>query len=167
MRLLFLCTHNSARSILAEGLANHLGESRLQAFSAGSHPSGRVNPYAIAVLREHGCPVEDAHSKSWDVFAAPGAEPMNAVITVCDDAAGEACPIWPGAPVCVHWGLPDPSRHSGDPALQMDAFRRTADRLSRRLRAVLTLPLDRLGSSTLQHELQDIHAGALHAEGAA
>lgn len=161
-RLLFLCTHNSARSILAEGLANHPGTDRLRAFSAGSHPSGQVHPLALEVLREHGCAIDGLHSKSWNGFA--GAEPMDAVITVCDTAAGEICPLWPGAPVRVHWGLPDPSRAEGDDHERLAAFRFTAASLLFRLQQVLLLPLESLGAPTLQAELQHIQDAALHAE---
>jgi arsenate reductase len=156
-RLLFVCTHNSARSILAEGLANHLGGSRLRGFSAGSHPSGQVNPLALDVLREQGCPIDGLHSKSWDVFAVSPTEPLDAVITVCDNAAHDPCPVWPGTPARVHWGLPDPSHVEGDAAVQIDAFRNTAASLMRRLRRVLSLSLDRFDPPTLQRELQRIH----------
>lgn len=165
MRLLFLCTHNSARSILAEALTNRWGDGRLLAFSAGSHPSGHVHPFAIAVLRELDCPVDALRSKSWDLFTAPSrAESVDAVITVCDDAAGEICPVWPGLPVRAHWGSPDPSCNPGDSTRQMDAFRCTAERLDRRLRALRALPLERLDPPALQRELQRVHEGALHEE---
>lgn len=155
LRLLFVCTHNSARSIVAEGLANHLGDDRLCAFSAGSHPSGRVHPLALEVLREHGCATDGLHSKSWDVFA--GAEPMDAVITVCDTAAGEICPLWPGVPARVHWGLPDPSRGEGDDRERLLAFRHLAGCLAMRLQRVLSLPLDDFDIATLESRLQCIH----------
>lgn len=164
-RLLFLCTHNSARSILAEGLANRVGGNRLLGFSAGSHPSGRAHPLALEVLREHGCHVDDLHSKSWDVFA--GAEPMDAVITVCDSTAHETCPVWPGTPVRVHWGLPDPSRIEGEERARLEAFRLTAASLLFRLRRALLLPLGSLDTPTLGVELQHIHDAALQAERAA
>lgn len=156
-RLLFLCTHNSARSILAERLTNHLGGLRLRGLSAGSRPSGHVHPLALEVLREQGCQLDGLHSKSWGVFASPGAESMDAVITVCDDAAREPCPLWPYTLARVHWSLPDPSRVEGDVTVQIDAFRNTAASLIRRLRRVLLLPLDHLDPPTLQHELQRIH----------
>lgn len=156
-RLLFLCTHNSARSILAEGLTNHLGGSRLRGFSAGSHPSGHVHTLALDGLREQGCPIGGLHNKSWDVFAASRAEPMDAVITVCDNAAREVCPIWPGAPAHAHWDLPDPARVEGDATVQIGAFRNTAASLIRRLRRVQLLPLDHLDFMALQHDLQRIH----------
>lgn len=159
-RLLFLCTHNSARSILAEGLANHLGHDRLRGFSAGSHPSGQVHPLALKALREHGCATDGLHSKSWDVFAEAGAEPMDAVITVCDSAAREICPVWAGAPVRVHWGLPDPSSVKGDRSVRLAAFRYTAGQIASRLQGVLLLPLDSFDPKTLQCELQRAHDGA-------
>lgn len=158
LRLLFLCTHNSARSILAEGLANRVDGSRLRAFSAGSHPSGKVHPLALAVLRERGCAIESLHSKSWNVYAEPGAEPMDAVITVCGHAAQECCPVWPGAPARVHWGLPDPSRVGGEEDTRLAAFQLTADSLLLRLRRILLLPLERLDASTLEVELKRIRA---------
>lgn len=163
-RLLFVCTHNSARSILAEGLTNHLGGSSLRGFSAGSHPTRHVNPLALDILREQGCPIEGLHSKSWDVFAASRAEPLDAVITVCDNASREPCPVWPGTPARVHWGLPDPSRIEGDATVQIDAFRNTAASLLRRLRRVLLLPLDDGDSTVLQRELQRIHDVMLREE---
>jgi len=164
LRLLFVCTHNSARSILAEGLANRLGAGRLRAFSAGSHPSGRVHPLALKVLRERGCDTMTCQSKSWDEFAASEAEPMDAMVTVCDNAAGEACPFWPGAPVRVHWGLPDPAHADGSDAERLAAFRRTAERFERRLRALLVLPLERFQGPRLQSEFQRIHATVLQEE---
>ena len=167
LRLLFLCTHNSARSIVAEGLANHLGDDRLRAFSAGSHASGRIHPLALEVLREHGCAIENLRSKSWSIFSGSRAEPMDAVITVCDDAAQETCPVWPGVPARVHWGLPDPSRTEGEERARLAAFRLTASSLLFRLRRILLLPLESLDVPTLQAELQHIHAAALQAEYAA
>ncbi|MDE2223796.1 MAG: arsenate reductase ArsC [Xanthomonadaceae bacterium] len=162
LRLLFLCTHNSARSIVAEGLANRLGDDRLRAFSAGSHPSGRVHPLALEVLRERGCATDGLHSKSWDVYA--GAEPMDAVITVCDTTAGEICPLWPGAPARVHWDLPDPSGVGGDERERLVAFRHTAGYLAARLQRVLSLPLDDFDIATLESELQCIHDTAVRGE---
>ncbi len=162
LRLLFLCTHNSARSIVAEGLENHLGDDRLRAFSAGSHASGRVHPLALDVLRERGCRTDGLYSKSWEVFA--GAEPMDAVITVCDQAACETCPVWPGAPVRVHWGLPDPAAAEDDDGTRIAAFRSTATSLLVRLQQTMLLPLDSLDAEALQAELQRIHAAALQAE---
>lgn len=132
MNILILCTGNSARSILGEAAFNTLGQGRLRAFSAGSHPTGRPNPHALNLLRAQGIDTAFARSKSWDAFAGPDAPVMDLVITVCDSAAGETCPLWPGAPLRAHWGLPDP--HS--PA----DFARTWEALTARVRAFLALP---------------------------
>ena len=158
--ILFLCTGNSARSILAEGLANDLSAGRLRAYSAGSQPMGRVNPLALDTLRELGCATDGMSSKSWDVFAAPDAPPMDFVVTVCDSAAGEACPYWPGAPVTAHWGFADPSHVEGDDATRRAAFAKTAQDIAHRLRLFLSLPLDKLDRLSLQHEVRAIGAGA-------
>lgn len=124
MNILFLCTGNSARSILAEAMLNDpaLGGGRVRAFSAGSHPRGQVHPLAMALLREHGLPVDGLRSKSWNEFAAPGAPPIDVVITVCDNAAAEACPVWPGRPVTLHWSIPDPASVTGSEAERRQAF---------------------------------------------
>lgn len=140
-RVLFLCTHNSARSILAEALATHLGGGWLKGYSAGSQPSGAVNPHALATLRELGCRTEDLRSKSWYEFAGPNAVPMDLVITVCDNAAHEACPVWPRAPVVAHWSCRDPSATIGGEQATALAFRRTAALLSQRIRSLLELPI--------------------------
>ena len=158
--ILFLCTGNSARSILAEGLANHLSAGRLHAYSAGSQPMGRVNPLALDTLRELGCATDGMSSKSWDVFATPDAPPMDFVVTVCDSAAGEACPYWPGAPVTAHWGFADPSHVEGDDATRRAAFAKTAQDIAHRLRLFLSLPLDKLDRLSLQHEVRAIGTGA-------
>ena len=154
--ILFLCTGNSARSILAEGLANHLSAGRLRAYSAGSQPMGRVNPLALDTLRELGCATDGMSSKSWDVFAAPDAPPMDFVVTVCDSAAGEACPYWPGTPMTAHWGFPDPSHVEGDDEARRNAFAKTAQAISHRLRLFLSLPMDKLDQLSLQRELRSI-----------
>ena len=140
INVLFLCTHNSARSVLAEVTLNALGEGKFRAFSAGSHPSGRVNPMAIECLSKLGYEVSEVRSKSWDEFAAPGAPPMDIVITVCGDAADEVCPIWPGAPVKAHWGLPDPSRALGSDDDRRRAFALTQRALAERISKLVTLP---------------------------
>ena len=156
--VLFLCTGNSARSILGEVLLNHLGGGAWRGWSAGSNPVGRVNPYAVALLVERGYAVEGLSSKRWDVFAGPGAPAMDVIITVCDAAAGEACPVWPGHPLTSHWGMPDPAA-APDAASARAAFAATCDTLHRRLSALVALPfsdmdtvvskaaLDRIGTS--------------------
>src|SRR5450432_151560 len=120
--VLFICTGNSARSILAEGLMNAIGQGRFRAYSAGSHPKGAVHPLALQTLQSMGVATQGLRSKSWDEFAAPGAPPIDFVFTVCDQAAGEACPYWPGAPVTAHWGMPDPAAVEGDDAALAQAF---------------------------------------------
>ena len=154
--ILFLCTGNSARSILAEGLMNQLSEGRFRAFSAGSQPMGRVNPVALETLEKLGCDASGMSSKSWDVFATPDAPKMDFVITVCDSAAGEACPYWPGTPMTAHWGFPDPSHVEGDDEARRLAFARTAQAISHRLRLFLSLPMDKLDALSLQRELRNI-----------
>jgi arsenate reductase (thioredoxin) len=154
--VLFLCTGNSARSIMAEVLLNHLGRGRFVAHSAGSHPTGRVNPYSIETLQSFGLPTEGLRSKAWDEFAAPGAPPIDFIFTVCDNAAGEACPIWPGKPVTAHWGVPDPAAVEGSDQEKRAAFREAALTLRRRIELLLALPLDRLEPKALQSELRGI-----------
>ena len=154
--ILFLCTGNSARSILAEGLVNKLGEGRFKGFSAGSQPAGKVNPLALATLQELDCDTSDMTSKSWDIYAEPGALKMDFIITVCDNAAGEACPFWPGSPMTAHWGFPDPSHVEGDERTRHAAFRKTALAITHRLRLFLSLPLDRLDALSLQNEMKAI-----------
>lgn len=136
-RVLVLCTGNSARSILAEALINHLGAGRFQAWSAGSQPVGRVNPLALEVLAAHGVPVGEVRSKSWDEFAAPGAPELDLVITVCDSAAAEACPLWPGTPRQLHWSTPDPAAASGSPEQRRAAFEAAYAQLETRVRALV------------------------------
>lgn len=154
--VLFLCTGNSARSIMAEAMLNHLGRGRFRAHSAGSHPSGKVNPYSIETLRELGMPAQGLRSKAWDEFAAPGAPPIDFVITVCDNAAGEACPVWPGTPVTAHWGVFDPAAVEGSDEDKRRAFREAAAILGRRIEALLALPLERLDLSGLKGKLREI-----------
>ncbi|MBA2238005.1 MAG: arsenate reductase ArsC [Lysobacter sp.] len=137
LRILFLCTHNSARSILAEGIATRLGEGRWIGYSAGSQASGRVNPFALEVLRSLGCETAGMHSKHWNAFSGRNAPKMNYVITVCDNAAGEVCPVWPGAPVQFHWGFADPSIAGSDDASRRLAFQATARLITERLEAFM------------------------------
>ena len=154
--LLFLCTGNSARSILAESIVNHLGAGRFKGYSAGSHPRGRVHPYALDQLASLGFPAAGMHSKSWDVFAVAGAPHMDFVFTVCDDAAGEACPAWPGQPVTAHWGLPDPAAVEGSEIDKRAAFRAAFAALERRIRLFMSLPFASLDRMALQQRLDAI-----------
>ena len=155
-RTLFLCTANSARSILAEALLNHAGAGRFQAFSAGSHPGGVVNPLALEILGAAGIAAPHARSKSWDEFAAPGVDPMDFVITVCDNAAGEVCPIWPGHPITAHWGIADPAAVEGAAERQRVAFRDAATKLRRRIELLTALPVAKLDRLALQSRLREI-----------
>ncbi|MGI9245326.1 MAG: arsenate reductase ArsC [Steroidobacteraceae bacterium] len=154
--VLILCTHNSARSVLAEAVLNHhaarLGVD-VRGYSAGSAPSGRVNPLALAVLRDAGMPAEGVRSKSWDEFTAADAPCMRIVITVCGSAASEACPVWPGSPVRVHWGYPDPSNAAGDDTARRGAFDLTRQAIGYRMLQLLQLPLESLDDVALQAEL--------------
>jgi protein-tyrosine-phosphatase len=154
--VLFLCTGNSARSIMAEVMLNHLGRGRFKAYSAGSHPSGRVNPYSIETLRQLGMATEGLRSKAWDEFAAPGAPPIDFVITVCDNAAGEVCPVWPGKPVTAHWGVFDPAAAEGSDEDKRRAFREAAAILRRRIELLLALPLEKLDLSALKGKVREI-----------
>src|SRR5246127_618811 len=144
--VLFLCTGNSSRSILAEAILNHRGRPNFCAFSAGSHPAGRVHPYALKQLESAGLSVEGLWSKSWDEFAKPGAPQMNFVFTVCDSAAAEVCPVWPGQPVTAHWGIPDPASVAGSPEQIERAFRDAFITMGRRIDLFLSLPLEKLGT---------------------
>jgi protein-tyrosine-phosphatase len=152
--VLFLCTGNSARSILAEALLNAEGGGRFRAFSAGSFPKGTVHPLALATLARAGLGVEGYRSKSWDEFAAADAPAMDFVFTVCDDAAGEVCPVWPGHPVTAHWGMPDPAAVEGGDAAR--AFRDTLNLLSNRIRVFTALPFDKLDRLALHKHVGDI-----------
>jgi len=158
-QVLILCTHNSARSILAEGMLNHLARARgraVSAFSAGSAPGGRVNPHAIAVLRQAGVDTSGMRSKSWDEFGGEGASMLRVVITVCDAAAKESCPVWPGAPVRVHWAYPDPSGVPGDEAAKQRTFELTRQAIAYRMLQLVELPFDRLSDAELARELARI-----------
>lgn len=154
--VLFLCTGNSARSVLAEVLLNHLGRGRFTAYSAGSHPSGTVNPRTLETLRAFGLPAEGLRSKSWDEFAQAGAPPIDFIITVCDNAAGEACPIWPGKPVTAHWGVEDPAAVKGSDEQENAAFLDAARILRRRVELFLALPLEKLDAIALKRSMEDI-----------
>ncbi|HZY19107.1 MAG TPA: arsenate reductase ArsC [Ramlibacter sp.] len=158
INVLFLCTHNSARSILAEATLNNLAKGRFRAFSAGSSPreNRRPNPLALQVLQDVGISTEGLTSKSWDVFAAPGAPHMDLIITVCDKAAGEVCPIWPAHPASAHWGYPDPSKVEGTEAQRRDAFLKTLHAVRRRLDALVNLPPDNLDKLRLQQSARDL-----------
>ena len=154
LNVLFLCTHNSARSILAEAMLNHLGKGRFQAFSAGSSPreNQQPNPLGLETLRQAGITTEGLHSKSWDVFAAPDAPHMDLVITVCDNAAGEVCPYWPGQPATAHWGYADPSEGSGSNEDKRLAFTQTLHQIRRRLELFTNLPQASLRGMALQEQ---------------
>ena len=154
--VLFLCTGNSARSILAEALLNHLGRGRFRAFSAGSHPTGTVNPYAIELLRENDLPVDALHSKSWDEFAAAGVPKLDFVFTVCDNAAGEVCPVWPGQPITAHWGVEDPAAVQGADEIKRRAFHEVFRILGNRIRLLVSLRLEALDRISLNSALRDI-----------
>jgi arsenate reductase len=154
--VLFLCTGNSARSIFGESLVTHWGQGRFQGFSAGSHPTGRVNPMALDLLERLGFPTEPLRSKDWNEFAAPAAPKMDFVFTVCDKAAAELCPVWPGQPMTAHWGVADPAAVIGNEAERMMAFRRAFSVLENRIRLFVSLPLDKLEGMKLQHKLDEI-----------
>ena len=154
--VLFLCTGNSARSVLAEALLGTLGQGRFNAYSAGSQPAGRVQPIAIELARELGYPVERLRSKSWDEFAEPGAPVIDMVITVCDSAAAETCPIWPGHPATAHWGVPDPASVEGDEMTRRKAFVAAMVTLRRRVELLVALPLEKLDRLATQSKLREI-----------
>ena len=154
--VLFLCTGNSARSILAEATLGTLGAGRFNAYSAGSHPSGRVQPLAAELAVALGYPAERLRSKSWDEFAAPGAPAMDFVFTVCGNAAGETCPVWLGHPMTAHWGVPDPVAVEGDEEQRREAYRQAYLTLRKRIEAFIALPFERLGAGELQHQLRAI-----------
>jgi len=154
--ILFLCTGNSARSVIAEALMNKEGRGRLKAYSAGSMPTGRVNPHALSITRALGFEDTAFRSKSWDEFAKPGAPPLDFIITVCDNAAGEVCPVWPGQPMTAHWGVPDPAAAQGSEAEIAAAFSETARMLGNRIRIFLSLPLASIDRMSLQMKLREI-----------
>ncbi len=158
--VLFLCTHNSARSVIAESILNRYGRGMFHAFSAGSHPSGQVNPYAIHLLTVLGYDVSGLRSKSWDEFGVPGAPVMDFVFTVCDDAANEVCPVWPGQPMTAHWGVPDPSRVEGTEAEKRLAFAEAHRMLKSRIDIFLSLPVRSLERLALQKKIEEIGRAA-------
>jgi arsenate reductase (thioredoxin) len=160
INVLVLCTGNSARSILSEALIRHHGGARFAAFSAGSKPAGRVNPLALKVLEEHGVSTADLRSKNWDEFARADGPTMNVVITVCDNAAGETCPLWPGTPVRVNWGLGDPAAATGTEAERLAAFRETYRQLERRVKQLVALRDPLHENRQLEAELRRIHIEA-------
>ena len=157
--VLVLCTGNSARSILGEALFNHLGGGRIRAFSAGSQPSGTVNPVALETLQKHGVPLPEARSKSWDEFAAPDAPKLDFIFTVCASAAGEACPIWPGHPATAHWAINDPA-HVEPLAARRAAFEAAYQQLEMRITAFIKLPLETMTTVTVADAARKIHAEA-------
>ena len=154
--VLFLCTGNSARSILAETILNTEGKGKFKAWSAGSYPKGAVNPHAIALLKHLDMPAESLRSKSWDEFSKPDAPQMDFIFTVCDDAAGEVCPVWPGHPVTAHWGMPDPAAVEGSDAEKAQAFRDTFRMLTNRIRVFVQLPFEKLDALKLKQHLDEI-----------
>jgi arsenate reductase len=154
--VLFLCTGNSARSIIAEALMNYWGRGKFRGLSAGSHPRGAVNPIALDLLKRMNLPTEGLRSKSWDEFAFPGAEPLDFVFTVCDNAAGEVCPYWPGQPMTAHWGLPDPAAVEGSDTDKWVAFRQAFQALDNRIKIFTSLPLASLDRIKLQERLDAI-----------
>lgn len=156
LSVLFLCTGNSARSILAEALLNAAGRGRLRAFSAGSHPTGKVNPFALELLEKNGISTDGLRSKGWDEFAKADAPTLDFIFTVCDSAAAEACPIWPGHPVTAHWGVPDPAAVQGGDDERRKAFQQAFTLLSKRIRLFIDLPFDKLGAPALKKKLEEI-----------
>jgi len=160
MNVLFLCTGNSARSILAEAYLNAAGGGRFTGYSAGSHPAGRVNPFAVELLQKNRLPVTDLRSKNWDEFARPGAPQLDFVFTVCDNAAGEVCPVWPGQPITAHWGVADPAAVVGSAADKRKAFLRAFSELSTRINLLLALPVEKLDPLTLKRKLDEIGSAA-------
>jgi protein-tyrosine-phosphatase len=159
VNVLVLCTGNSARSILGEVIVNRLGEGRFRGFSAGSFPKGKIHPGALRLLERHGYPLDGLRSKSWDEFAGADAAPIDVIITVCDNAAGEVCPVWPGHPVMTHWGLPDPAAIEGDKTAIDEAFEAAHSALSKRITELVQLPIlnREVPAAALRRRLQAIH----------
>jgi len=156
VNVLFLCTGNSARSILAEAYLNSAGRGRFIAYSAGSHPAGKVHPFALELLQKNRLPTNGLRSKNWDEFAQPGAPKLDFVFTVCDNAAGETCPVWPGQPVTAHWGIADPAAATDSEQEKRKAFLRAFTELSARINLLLALPLEKLDRLTLKRRLDEI-----------
>ena len=154
--VLFLCTGNSARSIMAEALVTTMGRGRFRGFSAGSHPGGKVNPFAIEQVKATGYPVDNMRSKSWDEFAGVDAPQMDFIITVCDNAAGEVCPVWPGHPVSAHWGFEDPAAVEGTDEEKRAAFSKIFKQIVSRMNTFVNLPVDMLDKNAIRSEMQKI-----------
>jgi arsenate reductase (thioredoxin) len=154
--VLFVCTGNSARSILAEALLNHMGRGRFKGWSAGSHPSGEVNPLTLQTLEKMRLPTEGYRSKGWEEFARPDSPHLDFVFTVCDQAAGEMCPVWPGQPMTAHWGVPDPAAFAGPGEKRSQEFLNVAITLKRRIELMLALPIQRLDAIALERQVRDI-----------
>lgn len=162
--VLFLCTGNSARSIMAESILRQIGAGRFHAYSAGSHPAGRVNPLALELLAKNRMPTDGLRSKNWDEFAAPDAPRLDFVFTVCDNAAGEVCPVWPGQPMTAHWGIPDPAAAAGSDEDRRKAFAEASRTLLNRIRMFVSLPLDKLDRLSLQRRLDELGKSPANAE---
>jgi arsenate reductase len=162
--VLFLCTGNSARSIMAQSILRQVGADRFRAFSAGSHPAGRVNPFALELLARNRMPTDGLRSKSWDEFAQPGAPKLDFVFTVCDNAAGEVCPVWPGQPMTAHWGIPDPAAVEGSDEDKRKAFAEASRTLLNRIRIFASLPLSKLDRLSLQRKLDELGRSPANAE---
>ncbi|MFA7669654.1 MAG: arsenate reductase ArsC [Burkholderiaceae bacterium] len=154
--VLVLCTGNSARSIMAEALINTIGKGRFRAYSAGSHPAAAVNPFAIEQVGQAGYPIDVLRSKSWDEFAGPDAPHMDFVITVCDNAAGEVCPVWPGHPITAHWGFEDPAKLEGSDEEKRHAFAKVCRQISTRVQRFCALPIDKLDHNAIKREVSEI-----------
>jgi protein-tyrosine-phosphatase len=156
LNVLFLCTGNSARSILCEALLNRRGNGRFRAFSAGSHPTGRVNPFAMELLKQQGYSTDGLRSKSWEEFSQPDSPSIDFIFTVCDNAAGEICPVWPGHPLTAHWGIPDPAAVEGSDTDKREAFLEAFKLLERRISRFVNLPIDDPDKSSLLEKIRDI-----------
>jgi protein-tyrosine-phosphatase len=154
--VLFLCTGNTSRSVMAEVMLNTMGQGRFRAYSAGSHPKGVVNRYTIELLEKNRLPIEGLRSKGWEELTRPGSPALDFVFTVCDDAAGEVCPVWPGQPMTAHWGIPDPAAVGGSDAEKRKAFFKAYNQLQHRLSIFVNLPMDKLDRLTLQRRLDEI-----------